>query len=43
MNRRGWLFVVLGSLLAAAAVAGGGRWLWRTLRALHGGGRRPHS
>jgi hypothetical protein len=43
MNRRGWLFVVLGALLAAAAVAGGGRWLWRTLRALHGGGRGPHS
>jgi hypothetical protein len=43
MNRRGLLFVVLGALLAAVVASRAGRWLWSTLRALHGGGPRPHS
>jgi uncharacterized membrane protein YccC len=43
MNRRGLLFALLGTLLGALAAWGGGRWLWRKLRDLHGPRRRPHS
>ncbi len=43
MNRRTTFVFIAGAVLAAAAaVFGGGRWVWQRVRELHGGANRGH-